>query len=165
MKKIIFILAVAFSVCTSTFAQTEMKSGATFELGTNGNLKQVTTPVFQFIEETHDFGKVPEGPKATYEFEFTNSGNAPLIIEKAQAGCGCTTPDWPKEPVLPGQKGKISVTYNTQGRIGPFTKNVTITSNADTPSKQIFIKGEVLKAEEFDPNTSPIKVPSIVNEK
>lgn len=111
--------------------------------------KAAKAPVFKFAEKdnTHDFGTIPEGPKATYAFTFTNTGNAPLIITNAQASCGCTSPEFPKEPILPGKKAKISVTYTSQGHPGPFNKSVYLTSNATGEAKyELFIKGNVTPA-------------------
>ena len=93
--------------------------------------------------------KIPEGPAAEYTFEFTNVGNEPLIIQNASASCGCTTPEWPKEPILPGKVGKIKVKYNTQGRGNqPFDKSVYISSNASTNNEryELHIKGFVTGA-------------------
>lgn len=89
---------------------------------------------FRFFEtdNLHDFGTVPEGPKVTYEFTFLNEGNIPLVITNAQASCGCTSPQFPREPILPGKKGKISVTYTTEGHPGKFSKSIYLTSNAQT---------------------------------
>lgn len=102
-------------------------------------------PKFKFNEETHDFGKIKEGPVAEYVFEFKNVGKEPLIIQSASASCGCTTPEWPKEPILPGKKSKITVHYNTQGRVGPFTKDIYIVSNAASEKEryELHIKGTV----------------------
>ena len=77
------------------------------------------------------------------EFVFTNNGNKPLVITNAQGSCGCTVPTTPKDPIAPGAKGVIGVKYATD-RIGPFTKTVTVTSNADgQPTKVLTIKGTV----------------------
>lgn len=91
-------------------------------------------PIFKFLvnDNTHDFGVLEEGPTATYEFQFINAGNAPLLITNAQANCGCTSPEFPREPILPGKKGKIKVTYTTEGHPGNFMKSVYLTSNAPT---------------------------------
>ncbi len=118
-------------------------------------------PDIKFETETHDFGTVPEGPQAKFDFDFTNVGKEPLILQNVQASCGCTTPEWPKEPILPGGKNKVTAIYNTQGRPGPFTKTITITSNGKTPSKQIIIKGTVQAA---PATTAPEKTPNIMNE-
>jgi Protein of unknown function (DUF1573) len=108
--------------------------------------KDPNAPVFKFkTGETHDFGEIPEGPVAEYQFEFTNTGKEPLVIQNASASCGCTTPEWPKEPILPGKKGILTVKYNTSGRVGPFTKDVYIQSNAksDKERYELHIKGTV----------------------
>lgn len=108
-------------------------------------------PKFEFIGgETHDFGTIPEGPAVTYEFKFKNAGKEPLIIQNVTASCGCTTPSFSKDPVMPGKTGSITVQYNTQGRPTPFTKTVFIQSNAQTPAGkdryEIYIKGNVTPA-------------------
>lgn len=114
-------------------------------------------------EENYLFGEVPEGPQVTHEFKFSNTGKEPLILSNVHASCGCTTPSWPKEPILPGKESTILVTYNTQGRPGPFTKSITITSNANESNKVIYIKGEVVKAE---PEKSvPLEQPSLLTPK
>lgn len=103
-------------------------------------------PKATFSKTTHDFGKIKEDDKtATTTFKFKNDGNAPLIIQRAQASCGCTTPDYTKEPILPGKEGTITVTYSTVGRIGVFDKNVTIFSNVPDQVYILKIKGEVLR--------------------
>ncbi|HLP49999.1 MAG TPA: DUF1573 domain-containing protein [Chitinophagales bacterium] len=116
-----------------------------------------------FKEETHNFAEVPEGPQVTYEFKFNNAGKEPLILSNVRASCGCTTPSWPKEPIMPGKDGAILVTYNTQGRPGPFNKSITINSNGEPADKIIYIKGEVVKAE---PEKSvPVEQPSLLSPK
>ena len=97
-----------------------------------------------FTKESHDFGTIAEGPAANIDFTFKNTGKEPLILETVHASCGCTTPTWPKEPVLPGKSATIKASYNTVGPPGPFTKNITVTSNAGT--KVLTIKGSVEKA-------------------
>ncbi len=99
--------------------------------------------VMTFGEKTHDFGTLREGDPATHEFVFTNTGNQPIVISGVKASCGCTTPAWTKDPVLPGQKGKITAAYSSQGRPGAFHKSISVTSNAATPTEQLFIKGQV----------------------
>jgi len=100
---------------------------------------------FSFVEEVHDFGKIKEGVMAEYKFVFTNKGDQPIVISRVQASCGCTTPEWSKEPILRGQTGEIKVVYNSKGRPGAFNKSIHIYSNAAEPDKTIFIKGEVEK--------------------
>ncbi len=105
-----------------------------------------TAPIFSFVEETHDFGNIKEGPVVQYDFEFKNIGKEPLVIQSCSASCGCTTPEWTKTPIMPGQKGKLTVKYNTQGRAGTFNKTVYIASNAkcDKERYEIYIKGNVI---------------------
>ncbi len=115
-------------------------------------------PKFKFKEETYDFGTIPEGPIAEHKFEFKNTGKEPLIIQNATASCGCTIPEWPKEPIKPGKKGEILVKYNTQGRVAPFHKDIYITSNAVNPPAgkdkfEIHITGTVKAADK--PATPP----------
>ncbi len=111
---------------------------------TNANPVKVDAqaPVFQFTEETWDFGDIPQGTPATHVFEYSNTGKPPLIVSQATASCGCTTPVWSKEPVLTGKKGTITVTYNA-AREGSFVKTVTVLSNSGDP-KYLTIKGNVI---------------------
>ena len=102
-------------------------------------------PVITFSKTEHDFGKInEEDGRVSVVFDFKNEGMAPLVLSNVRASCGCTTPTWTKEPVEPGQKGSITVTYNPNGRPGKFSKTVTITSNASEPTKKVYIKGEVI---------------------
>jgi hypothetical protein len=110
-----------------------------------------------FKDLIHDFGTVPEGPDATCEFTFVNNGKEPIIIQKAQPSCGCTVPQFSKEPVPPGATGTINVAYHTKGKPTPFTKTISVESNAGT--KVLTIKGTVEKAPtgSVPENTSLIK--------
>jgi hypothetical protein len=101
--------------------------------------------VISFEVKTHDFGKVnEEDGKITHIFDFTNKGITPLVVNKVQASCGCTTPTWTKEPIEPGKKGTITVTYNPSGRPGSFTKTITVYSNASDEQLVLTIHGEVI---------------------
>lgn len=99
----------------------------------------------EFIKSDHDFGEIQEddGP-AIYEFEFTNKGSAPLVISYVKASCGCTTPGWSKEPVLPGEKGFVKAQYNPRNRPGNFRKSLTITTNGEPSVVHAYIRGKVL---------------------
>jgi len=110
---------------------------------------------FKFKEETHDYGEVPEGPLAEYDFEFVNVGKKPITITEAHGSCGCTVPKWPTEPILPGKEGKIHVSYNTNGRQGAIQKDVTITSTAQQQPMVLHIRGFV-KPKPADPLATPI---------
>ena len=104
--------------------------------------------VIKFETENYDFGKVTEGNLATHEFKFKNTGTQPVIISNVQASCGCTTPEWTKEPVMPGKTGIIKAAYNSNGRPGIFNKTITVTSNAKEASKILSIKGDVISKAE-----------------
>ncbi|HRO42934.1 MAG TPA: DUF1573 domain-containing protein [Flavipsychrobacter sp.] len=140
MKKILIaLMCFSFAGVATVEAQTAAKQEAV-KSNPNG-------PKFKFKGgDVHDFGEVAEGPNADYTFEFTNTGKEPLIIQNANASCGCTTPEWPKEPILPGKTGKIKVSFATAGRGGqPFDKTVFLTSNAvhDRERYELRIKGIV----------------------
>jgi len=95
-------------------------------------------------EDIHDFGSIPQGKPVYYYFEIVNQGTVPLKLENVQASCGCTTPEWNKEPVAAGGSDKIKVGYNAASE-GPFEKFITITYNGNQ-TKQIRIKGTVWRA-------------------
>ena len=128
MKSVFLVLAMlATSVFTASAQGQANDKGAKIE----------------FAKELHDYGTIPNGSNGTCTFEFKNTGNAPLIISNCVGSCGCTIPEWTKEPIAPGKKGVITVKYDTM-RTGSFSKTVTITSNAvNEPSKTISIKGVV----------------------
>lgn len=97
----------------------------------------------EFKTDVIDYGTIEKGADGVRVFEFTNTGNAPLIITRVTSTCGCTVPKKPEGPILPGQKGEIQVKYDTQ-RVNPIRKTITVLSNADTPTVALKIKGEVV---------------------
>lgn len=98
-----------------------------------------------FTETTYDFGNIKEdGGKVVHEFTFTNEGKDPLKITSARAECGCTTPEYPKKEIAPGDTGVIKVTYNPLGRPGGFTKAVTVRSTGNPGKVVLKIRGTVL---------------------
>jgi len=124
MKNLLFILAVLCSL--SVFAQ------------------PAKGPV-EFKTTKYSFGKIPQNKPVTTEFVFTNKGDRPLIIENAEAGCGCTTPDYPKAPIMPGKTGVIKVTYNAEAP-DKFNKNVNVKFANIAEPITLLIDGEVIKA-------------------
>ena len=104
----------------------------------------------EFKQTTIDYGTIEKGADGVRIFEFTNTGNAPLIISNVKSSCGCTVPKKPKGPILPGETGEIEVKYDTK-RVNPIRKTVTVTSNADTPTVALKIKGLVI-----DPNKTSV---------
>jgi len=131
MKKFLFI-AAAFIISAGAMAQTPKPDD-----------------LAKFNTEKHDFGKIKQAVPATYEFEVTNKSDKPLIIENAHATCGCTTPEWSKEPLAPGKTTKIKVGYNAMNG-GHFDKSVYVKFAGIDEEKVLGITGEVLPAEAFD---------------
>ena len=119
--------------------------GVVFLLAAVSAFKVDVPAEFKFEKETHDFGKIAQGKPVSVEFKFTNIGDEPLIITNIESVCGCTVPKYTNTPVLKGKTGTITVTYNAAA-LAPFSKGLTIKSNAKTPVKVIYIKGEVVEA-------------------
>jgi hypothetical protein len=105
-------------------------------------------PVMTFAETEHDFGDIKSGSVVKHTFEFTNTGKTPLLIENAQASCGCTTPNWTKEPVKPGEKGTIDVEFDSKGKSGIQNKQVSVRANTSPSITQISIKTNILPDEQ-----------------
>jgi hypothetical protein len=104
----------------------------------------IAEDVLQIKDMVHDFGKIPQGKPVYYIFEIVNTGKTELKLDNVQASCGCTTPEWSKDPIAPGATAKIKVGYNAAAE-NYFEKPITITYNG-TQSKQLIIKGTVWKA-------------------
>jgi archaellum component FlaG (FlaF/FlaG flagellin family) len=137
MKKFILTAMIAFGGLLTVSAQApDVQPGAT-----DGKVAEI-----KFDKETNDFGNIPQGVPATYEFVFKNTGKTPLIVTNAAASCGCTTPEWTKEPIKPGKTGTVKATFNAASP-GPFTKSVTVVSNAKNSTVILYLKGDVKPAE------------------
>ncbi|MCT4698979.1 DUF1573 domain-containing protein [Tenacibaculum haliotis] len=104
----------------------------------------VSAQEFKFETETINYGKIAVGSEGTRVFEFTNVGDAPLIIKDIKSTCGCTVPKKPEAPIMPGQKGEISVSYDTK-KPGGFSKAITVISNAKKKRTMLKIKGFITK--------------------
>ena len=103
-------------------------------------------PKFDFEEITFDLGTIESGESVTHEFKFKNSGDKDLIISQAKGSCGCTQPEYPKDPIAPGDEGVIKVTFNSAGISGQISKNVTLIANTTPNTKVLTITGEVIKS-------------------
>lgn len=135
MKQVLFAFALVL-VATAGFSQVS---------ATAAPAPKADMAIAAFDAQTFDFGKIKQGEPVTHEFTFTNTGGVPLIITNVQASCGCTTPDWSRDPIGPGAKGFIKATYSASS-VGAFTKSVTVTANVEGGSVQLLIKGEVQSA-------------------
>ncbi|MCW2121158.1 DUF1573 domain-containing protein [Flavobacterium sp. 7A] len=144
MKKIVLIALLAvFGISSSNAQETSKKMKATAKTVV-AKAPKVNGAGLVFENETIDYGTIAHNADGNRQFVFTNNGTKPLIITNTQGSCGCTVPTTPKEPILPGAKGVIGVKYATD-RVGPFTKTVTVTSNAEgQATKTLTIKGTVL---------------------
>lgn len=133
MKKILTLLLIGF---LSVQMQAQQKS-----------------PKIEFESTVIDYGTIEKGADGIRVFKFTNTGNAPLIVTRVKSTCGCTVPKKPEKPILPGETGEIQVKYDTN-RVMPIRKTITVTSNADTPTVALKIKGNVI-----DPNKTSVMKP------
>ena len=115
--------------------------------GLVANAQTAAKAEFKFEAETHDFGKITVNKPVTYEFKYTNIGEEPLIITNASSSCGCTVPEWPKEPINPGQSAKINVVFSSEGKSGIQEKTITVVTNCEPATRIIRIKTEIIVAE------------------
>ncbi len=137
MKKVLFIIVLSVSYFSISCSQSSQA----------GNPDIVERAAIEFEETAHDYGTIPYNGDGAYEFIFHNKGGEPLLLNNVRSACGCTTPEWPKEPIPAGKSGKIKVIYNTR-IIGPFSKSVTVYSNASEKPIVLVIKGTVEQAAE-----------------
>jgi len=133
MKKVLFTLSISLVMSFASFAQ---NAGAQPVANPNA-------PVITFEKTTHDYGTIAKGGDGTCEFKFKNTGVEPLILSNVTSSCGCTVPEWPREPILKGKTASIKVKYNTD-RIGPINKTITVVSNGKVSSIQLRIVGSVV---------------------
>ncbi|MEC8537560.1 MAG: DUF1573 domain-containing protein [Bacteroidota bacterium] len=153
MKKIVIIICVSLFIISCN-------NNATDKIKSNSNDKKETSqvtktspelvfndgaggPEIKFDMEVWEFGEINEGDVIDTIFTFTNVGKEPLIISNAKAGCGCTVPQWPKEPIAPGETGKIAVKFNSKGKPGPQNKPVTLTMNTTPNTMKLRLVGKV----------------------
>jgi hypothetical protein len=108
-----------------------------------GSYAQEKVAKIEFKTDVIDYGTIEKGADGVRVFEFTNTGDAPLVISNVKSTCGCTVPKKPKGPILPGESGVIEVKYDTK-RVNPIRKTITVFSNADTPTVALKIKGTVI---------------------
>ncbi len=146
MKKIITLALLLVLGVTASNAQETGKATKKIKAKTT-TVAKVDGAGMVFQTETIDYGNIAYNSDGNREFVFTNNGNKPLIITNAQGSCGCTVPTYPREPIAPGAKGVIGVKYDTSRAGQPFSKTITLTTNAVTPTKVLTIKGAVLAAD------------------
>lgn len=151
MKKVLLTVAVA---CTMFACQNEAKE-VTTDVVNNPNTaaegaaaeESKDMPKMVFASEVYDFGTVSQGEKVQFSYSFKNEGTTDLIITSAKGSCGCTVPQWPKEPIAPGAEGKIDVVFDSNGKSGKQHKKVTIVANTVPATNVVALKGEVVAPE------------------
>ena len=131
---IVMLSLVIVASCGDMAKKIDGKEQLSTDLVTNSKTAELDAeekgmPAFSFEKEEHDFGTLIDGEKVAYSFRFSNSGDAPLIISNAKGSCGCTVPNYPKEPIAPGATAFINVTFDSKGRTGKQSKAVTLTAN------------------------------------
>ncbi len=141
MKKVVLFLAVtAIFVSCDVKKRDRIADDAAKER--DAGLKDSTTVAI--IDTAYNFGKAVDGEKVSYNFRFKNTGQKPLIITAASASCGCTVPEKPELPILPGDTGFIKVVFNSEGRVGTAHKTVHVISNARPDFPDLLLTGEVV---------------------
>jgi len=134
MTKIIYktILLLALVSCDQRSRETKNLNTSAIETDQTSNKE----PIISFDKKTWDFGTITDGEVVEHTFRFTNTGTSDLVISSASASCWCTIPNWPKEPIAPGEKGEIKVEFNSNGKKDMVTKDITILANTN-PVKTI----------------------------
>lgn len=105
--------------------------------------EKVKMPVIKFEKQLHDFGTLTMGENISYSFKFTNEGNAPLVISGCDATCGCTVPDWPRDPIAPGKSGYVTVAFRSEGKAGMQLQEVTVMANTQPSATKLRIQAKV----------------------
>lgn len=164
MKKIIFTLGLVAGLSAFTFGQDGHSANDGHNHG--ATTAQPTAPAsladIKMDKLEHDYGTIQQGGNGECEFKFINNGKEPLVITNCMGSCGCTVPQCPKEPILPGKSGVIKVKYDTQ-RVGGIYKTVTVNSNAKSGTISLTIKGNVEAKpvdEAFPENKTPAGAPT-----
>jgi hypothetical protein len=145
MKKILFSLTFVMLIIGLTTAQEATKVSkkeAKAEMEKMADDATIGGPKMTFETMVMDYGEIGKGSEPLRKFTFVNDGDGPLVIKSAKGSCGCTVPDYPKEPIMPGESAAIDVRYDTQ-REGQFTKTVTLTTNINDDKIVLTIKGKV----------------------
>lgn len=141
---LVAILVLVVSSCSNNQSGNEVDGDMVSNNKTADNPNaQNPEPSIKFDEEIWEFGDINEGEIVRHSFHFTNTGNEDLVISRCQASCGCTTPKCEKKPVAPGERGVIEIKFDSSGKQGNQTKNITITANTNPPETVLTIKGFV----------------------
>lgn len=132
-------MSLAFISCNSRHRD---KIADDISAQTEKALKETTT--VQIIDSSYNFGNVTDGEKVEYNYRFKNTGTKPLVVTEAHASCGCTIPQKPEKPIMPGEMGFIKVVFDSKGRVGNAYKTVTVASNAKPEFPMLILTGDVV---------------------
>ena len=144
MKYVLFLAAILVFVSCDVRRKDKVADG-TAKM-TMADMATMDSTTVQIIDSAYNFGNATEGEKVTYNFRFKNSGKKPLVITNTSASCGCTVPEKPEKPVLPGETAFIKVVFNSKGKVGHNEKTITVTSNANPAFPPLLLTGEVTAA-------------------
>lgn len=144
MKKSLIILAtvVAFSLFSCKDNAANKVESENVVAAEQRDVEVSTFPVMDFDEGQFDFGEIVQGTRVEHMFTFVNTGDAPLVITNARSSCGCTVPEYTREPVAPGEKGELLVKFDGSGR-GTVNKNITLSTNTEKGTERLRIKATV----------------------
>ena len=145
---ILFLVSLVVVSCSSSSADKAITTDLVASpLTANKSAKTVVTPKIEMLETSFDFGEMQQGESVTHDFVLKNIGEGNLIISAAKGSCGCTVPEWPKEPIAQGEEATIKVTFNSAGKSGKQNKTVTLVTNAIPNTKVLTINGNVIVPE------------------
>ncbi len=157
MKAFILIIMSSLLFCLSCKqnTSTEISTSDITNTKTADGSNSGSLPDIKFDEETHDFGRITQGEKVAYGFKFKNTGGSNLIIASAAGSCGCTIPEYPKKPILPGDEATVNVVFASEGKSGTVEKSVTLVTNCEPSTKIIYIKANIIVPVSANPSGLP----------
>jgi len=139
------LLGLAALLVISSCETKKSESGQSSGIDSATGKPVLAVTKIEFEEMEHDFGKIDQGQVVEYVFKFKNTGDSPLVVSDARASCGCTIPEWTKDPVQPGGEGKINVKYNSAGKKGLIHKTVTVFANTEPKETVLNIQADVIE--------------------
>ena len=143
MKRLVLSLIIILGLISCESSSTKISTDLVNNPSSAEGNKKSSVPAIKFEKTEHDFGKILQGEQVSYTFKFKNVGNAPLIISSIEKTCGCTTPEFTKTPVKPGESGKITMTYDSKGHKGFQNKRLIVKANTNPSETILRIKAQV----------------------
>ena len=149
MKKIVLLLLLAVLLVSCGSDEGKINTGLVNNPASATESSNTKEPKIEFTEMEHDFGKIIQGEQVSYTYHFKNTGNAPLIITAVEKTCGCTDTKFPREPIKPGEKGGISITYDSKGHKGFQNKRIIVKANTNPSETILKFKAQVQTVDNF----------------